>query len=45
MTTGNDRIIIPRDIFNGQGDLSMHEQAMRTGELVYDGTQYKQVGG
>lgn len=41
MTTENDRIIVKRDIFNGQGDLSMHEQAMREDELVYDASQYK----
>lgn len=41
MTTENDRIIVKRDIFNGQGDLSMREQAMREDELVYDASQYK----
>lgn len=41
MTTENDRIIVKRDIFNGQGDLSMHEQAMREDELVCDASQYK----
>lgn len=42
MTTENDRIIVKREIFNGQGDLSMHEQAMREDELVYDASHYKQ---
>ncbi|XP_058841791.1 forkhead box protein P2 isoform X7 [Acipenser ruthenus] len=41
MTTENDRIIVRRDIFNGQGDLSMHEQAMSGEELVYDASHYK----
>lgn len=41
MTTENDRIIVKRDIFNGQGDLTMHEQAMREDELVYDASRYK----
>lgn len=41
MTTENDRIIVKRGIFNGQGDLSMHEQAMREDEVVYDASQYK----
>jgi hypothetical protein len=41
MTTENDRIIVKRDIFNGQGDLSMHEEAMRGDGLVYDASQYK----
>lgn len=41
MTTENDRIIVKRGIFNGQGDLSMHAQAMREDELVYDANQYK----
>lgn len=42
MTTENDRIIVKREIFNGQGDLSMYEQAMREDELVYDASHYKQ---
>ena len=41
MTTENDRIIVKRGIFTGQGDLSMHAQAMREDELVYDASQYK----
>lgn len=41
MTTENDRIIVKRGIFNGQGDLSMHEQAMKGDRLVYDASQYK----
>lgn len=42
MTTENDRIIVKREIFNGQGDLSMHEQAMREDKLVYEASHSKQ---